>query len=69
MFLSTVEVTKKNNSQNACCPKGRPSKKGTQLKISCFFKAKLNRFRQFSNYILRLTHNCLTSVYKSLLNI
>lgn len=74
MLPSTAGVTE-NNFQNARSPKKQsasPLQKENRVhnfKIS-FFKAKLNKpFSQFSNYILRLKHNCLTSVYKSLLNI
>lgn len=71
MLLSTAGVTE-NNFQNVCSPKGThlPLKKpGYTTKLGVF-KDKLNKlFSQFSNYILRLKRNCLTSVYKSLLNI
>ena len=51
--------------------KGSPPERVHHLnKVGFFLKSKLNKpFSQFSNYIPRLKHNCLTSVDKSLLSI
>lgn len=65
------KISSKMHAFEKTVPPTPPQKKGctTYFKLG-FLKAELNKpCSQFSNYILRLKHNCLTSVYKSSLNI